>query len=214
MDIRALTLPSPVLLLHTVELVAAGPDHAKAPRLHAGAKPYLVRQVVKPAFRRAASCPPDPPVTSAPASKPRPIPCPAGQVRPSPGLPFHSEQLAPPAPPRRVAIRQSSTPPSQPLDPSTPPAPSQPLAGRPLITALSPVEEQAEEQDQLADKGEEKVPSDNELNVRPLIKKPPGEVGRPSRGGYNLQTAMGLKGHDKEYNYIKVNIFFIDIRQC
>jgi hypothetical protein len=54
------------------------------------------------------------------------------------------------------------------------------LAGRPLITALSPVEEQAEKQDQLANKGEEEVPLDDELDVRPLIKKPPGEVGHPS----------------------------------
>jgi hypothetical protein len=212
-DIGALTLPSPVLLLHAVELVAVGPDRPKAPKLHVGAKPYLVRQVVKPAFRRAASCPPDPPVVGTPASKSRPIPRPAGQVHPSPVPPFDLEQPVPPAPPRRVVIHQSSAPPSRPSDPSTP-APSQPSAGRPLITAPSPVEEEVEEQDQLADKGEEEVSLDDELNVRPLIEKPPGEVGRPSQGGYNLQTAMGLEGHDKEYDSIKVHIFFIDIRQC
>lgn len=34
------------------------------------------------------------------------------------------------------------------------------------------------------------------------IRKPPGEVGRPSRGGYRLTEALGLS--DREYQEIQV----------
>ena len=39
-----------------------------------------------------------------------------------------------------------------------------------------------------------------------LIPKPNGEAGRPGRGGYNLEDALGW--HAKEYSRFKVGFFF------
>ena len=41
-----------------------------------------------------------------------------------------------------------------------------------------------------------------------LIAKPPGEVGRPGRGGYNLRKVLSEHGWDqKTYNFKKVTHF-------
>jgi hypothetical protein len=39
------------------------------------------------------------------------------------------------------------------------------------------------------------------------IQKPPGESGRPGRGGYNLEAALGW--NPKQYNKLKVNTFSV-----
>ena len=45
-----------------------------------------------------------------------------------------------------------------------------------------------------------------------LIPKPNGEAGRPGRGGYNLEDALGW--HAKEYSRFKVESFLFKILHC
>lgn len=52
------------------------------------------------------------------------------------------------------------------------------------------------------------VTTRTDMGIAPIsrIPKPEGEVGRPRRGGYNLEATLGW--HSKEYRHVKVLIYF------
>jgi hypothetical protein len=212
-DLGWIVRSTPLPPLHTVEIGTVGPQRTKHAKVRVVAQPYHIRQVTKPAIRRAVSCPLDT-HTDTTTRLPRPTPRPKNPSQPS-------TSGRPSTPPRLSVPRRSPAPSSRRSVPRQQPAipsrssrissePSTATVSSVSSSKLLPVEEGESEVDQIDDDGEEEIDIrlDDEDTIshdgepQAPMARPSGEQGRPARGGYTLREAAGLD--IEEYVNMKV----------
>ncbi|EIN09759.1 hypothetical protein PUNSTDRAFT_133527 [Punctularia strigosozonata HHB-11173 SS5] len=222
LDFDSILYPSsPPSALPNIEVVPGGPDRHTRRKLTICGHPYQIRQLrsPKPPGDRAYSSPPEP------ESKLIPSTMPTSATRASTVQPFIAPQLAPPRRSSSQPPRQTSVPPrpsSQPPRAATPrhisrqsrklaPGPGRLLPVVEEVVGL-PSEDRRVRWNHSGATDEEEVDELEPSDAEPPLKKPAGDCGRPSRGGYTLESALAVTA--KEYANMKDTINEIVAQHC
>lgn len=218
LDFDSILYPSsPPSALPNVEVVPGGPDRHNKRKITILGHPYLIRQLrrPKPPGERAYSSPPEPESKLIPSTTPTSAT--RASTRASTVQPSIAPQFAPPHRSSSQPPRQTSVPPSlssqrpraaTPCHVSRQSRQPSPCPGRLLPVVEEVVEVPSDDRrvrwNHSGATDEEEVDELEPSDAEPPLKKPAGDCGRPSRGGYTLESALAVSA--EEYAKMKVSI--------